>query len=373
MFKQKIVAAGVALAVGLTVASGAAQAADKPLKAIGITVGSLGNPYFVTITKGAEAKAKQINPGVKVTAVSADYDMNKQFTQIDNFISAHVDLILLNAADPKAIEPAVKKARAAGIVVIAVDVAAAGADATVQTNNVQAGELSCDFIAKKLKGKGNVIIENGPPVSAVVDRVKGCKSVFAKEPGSLALGKHGLVERRLCSQLIQGFLTGLLGKCRALLKAGIGIGNHGGSSGEIMERRAPGRAPASVFSSPGSGGLEIDRGGLAALVLLELVRDALILIERAHAGALDGGNVHERIVTTALRRNEAIALVGIEEFYGSGDHFGYPLVPSMTGMGQQRHIPASVRQERDKGDRDRPNISVAGDVSASAYSPLSPE
>lgn len=209
MFKQKIVAAGVALAVGLTVTSGAAQAADKPLKAIGITVGSLGNPYFVTITKGAEAKAKQINPGVKVTAVSADYDMNKQFTQIDNFISAHVDLILLNAADPKAIEPAVKKARAAGIVVIAVDVAAAGADATVQTNNVQAGELSCDFIAKKLKGKGNVIIENGPPVSAVVDRVKGCKSVFAKEPGIKILSddQDAKGSREGGMNAMQGYLT----------------------------------------------------------------------------------------------------------------------------------------------------------------------
>ena len=86
--------------------------------------------------------------------MSADYDLNKQFTQIDNFISAHVDMILLNAADPKAIEPAVKKAQAAGIVVVAVDVAAAGADATVQTNNVQAGELACEFIAKKTQRQG---------------------------------------------------------------------------------------------------------------------------------------------------------------------------------------------------------------------------
>ena len=208
MRKHNKLFASVALALGFTL-SLSAHAADKQLKSVGITVGSLGNPYFVTITKGAEAKAKQINPGVKVTAVSADYDMNKQFTQIDNFISAHVDLILLNAADPKAIEPAVKKARAAGIVVIAVDVAAAGADATVQTNNVQAGELSCDFIAKKLKGKGNVIIENGPPVSAVVDRVKGCKSVFAKEPGIKILSddQDAKGSREGGMNAMQGYLT----------------------------------------------------------------------------------------------------------------------------------------------------------------------
>ena len=144
-----------------------------------------------------------------MTAVSADYDLNKQFTQIDNFISAHVDMILLNAADPKAIEPAVRKAQAAGITVVAVDVAAAGANATVQTNNVKAGEIACDFIAKKLGGKGNVIIENGPQVSAVVDRVNGCKSVFAKNPGLKVLSsdQDGKGSREGGMYAMQGYLT----------------------------------------------------------------------------------------------------------------------------------------------------------------------
>ncbi|KMZ11315.1 Ribose ABC transport system, periplasmic ribose-binding protein RbsB [Candidatus Burkholderia humilis] len=199
---------GVALAIGIGM-TGSAHAADKQLKSIGITVGSLGNPYFVTIAKGAEAKAKAINPNAKVTAVSSDYDMNKQFTQIDNFISAHVDMILLNAVDPKAIEPAVKKAQKTGIVVVAVDVVAAGADATVQTNNVQAGEISCDFLAKKLNGKGNVVIENGPQVSAVIDRVNGCKSVLAKNPGIKVLSddQDAKGSREGGMNAMQGYLT----------------------------------------------------------------------------------------------------------------------------------------------------------------------
>jgi ribose transport system substrate-binding protein len=136
----------------------------------------------VALAKGAEAKAKEINPDVKVNAASADYDLNKQFNQIDNFIAAGVDMILLNAADPKAIAPAVKRAQAAGVVVVAVDVAAAGVDATVQTNNVQAGQIACQYILDKLAGKGEVIIQNGPQVSAVIDRVIGCKEVLAKSP-----------------------------------------------------------------------------------------------------------------------------------------------------------------------------------------------
>lgn len=169
--------AGVALA--LTVGTAGA----KELNSIGITLGSLGNPFFVALAAGAEAKAKEINPNVQVTTSSADYDLNKQFNQIDNFIASGVDMILLNAADPQAILPAVKRAQAAGIVVVAVDVAAAGVDATVQTDNVQAGQIACQFIADKLGEEGGkVIIQNGPQVSAVIDRVKGCKEVLAKNP-----------------------------------------------------------------------------------------------------------------------------------------------------------------------------------------------
>lgn len=161
----------------------AAPAPHRVPKKVGVTLGSLGNPYFVALARGAEAAAKRVNPQAKVTVLSADYDLNKQFAHIDSFIVAGVDLILLNAADARAIEPAVRKAKKAGIVVVAVDVAAAGADATVQTDNVQAGELSCGFIAEQLKGRGNVVIQNGPPVSAVLDRVKGCKTVLARHPG----------------------------------------------------------------------------------------------------------------------------------------------------------------------------------------------
>ena len=143
MLKQLLFAsAAVALVAG--------PASAKDLNSIGITLGSLGNPFFVALAQGAEAKAKEINPNVKVNAASADYDLNKQFTQIDNFVASGVDMILVNAADPNAIAPAIKRAQAAGVVVVAVDVAAAGADATVQTNNVQAGEIACQYITDKL-------------------------------------------------------------------------------------------------------------------------------------------------------------------------------------------------------------------------------
>jgi ribose transport system substrate-binding protein len=157
--------------------------AQKKLNAIAVTVGDLGNPFFVQIAHGAQDAAKKINPSVKFSAESSNYDVNSQTNQMDNFISSGANLILLNAADSKGIAPAVMRAKAAGITVVAVDVAAeGGVDATVTSNNKQAGELDGKYVADRLNGKGQVVIVNGPPVSAVTDRVAGFLEVIKKYP-----------------------------------------------------------------------------------------------------------------------------------------------------------------------------------------------
>ena len=203
MIKKLLMAsAALVLATGV--------AAAKDLKAIGLSVGSLGNLYFVTLAKGVEAKAKEINPDVKVTVADSAYDLNKQFNQIENFTTTGVDLILIAAADPRAIAPAIKRAQAAGIVVVAVDVAAAGADATVQTNNVQAGEVACQYIVDKLGAEGGqIIIQNGPPTSSVIDRVNGCRKSLAKNPNIKILddSQDGKCSREGGMSIMQGHLT----------------------------------------------------------------------------------------------------------------------------------------------------------------------
>ena len=168
---------GVALA-----AVAIAPASAKDLNKVGISVGLLGNPFFVATIKGIEDAAKKINPKVEVTSVSADYDLNKQVSQVDSFIAAGVDVIMLNAVDAKAIAPAVKKAQAAGIIVAAFDVSAPGADVTVMTNNVKAGEEACQYLVDHTGGKGDYVILNGPASSSILERVKGCKNVLSQHP-----------------------------------------------------------------------------------------------------------------------------------------------------------------------------------------------
>lgn len=197
-----------ALLAALPAGRAAAQQ-TKELRSVGVTFGSLGNPFFVALGKGATDAARAVNPQARVTVGSADYDLNKQFTQIDNFIASRVDLILVNAADPRAIAPAIRRAQAAGITVVAVDVAAAGADATVQTDNVQAGEIACRYMAEQIGGKGNVVIQNGPQVSAVIDRVNGCRRALGEHPDIklLSSDQDGKGSREGGLGVMQGLLT----------------------------------------------------------------------------------------------------------------------------------------------------------------------
>lgn len=168
--------ATVAFAGGPTEEDGTLQVAA--------TFGDLGNPFFFTMGQGVEDAARAIDPDARVTVVSSGYDLNTQTGQMDTFISAGVDIIVLNAADTAGIAPAVRRAKEAGIIVVAADVNAdGGVDATVTSNNYQAGTQAGEYIVERLGGSGNVVIINGPPVSAVIDRVQGAQDVFAQNPG----------------------------------------------------------------------------------------------------------------------------------------------------------------------------------------------
>ena len=160
----------------------------RELKAVGVLVGDLGNPFFAELGKGAEAAARELGgPDVSVTVRSSGYDLDRQSTQIDAFIKDGIDILILNAVDTNKIEPAVRRARAAGMVVVATDVKATGASATVTSDNYQAGKLACRYMAERLNGKGRALILNGPPVSSVRERVIGCRSELANFPSITVL------------------------------------------------------------------------------------------------------------------------------------------------------------------------------------------
>ena len=100
--------ASTAVALAMSVSLSSAQ--DKELKSVGVTLGPLGNPFYVALAKGMETEIAKLAPNAEVTVVSHDYDLNKEVTAVETFIAAGTDIIFINAADSEAIEPTVKTA-----------------------------------------------------------------------------------------------------------------------------------------------------------------------------------------------------------------------------------------------------------------------
>ena len=102
------------------------------------------NPFFVKMKEGATAKADELGVTLKAYAGKIDGDNESQVAAIESCIADGVKGILLVPSDTKAIVSSVKKARDAGILVIALDTPLEpidAADATFATDNFKAGEL----------------------------------------------------------------------------------------------------------------------------------------------------------------------------------------------------------------------------------------
>jgi len=114
------------------------------------------NPFFVKMKEGATQRAKELGLSLKSYAGKIDGDSESQVAAIETCIADGAKGILLTPSDTKGIVPAVKQARDAGILVIALDTPLepiTAADATFATDNFLAGELIGQWAAATLGDK----------------------------------------------------------------------------------------------------------------------------------------------------------------------------------------------------------------------------
>ncbi len=140
-------------ALGLAAVSAPASAAD--ISACLITKTDT-NPFFVKMKEGATAKAKELGVDLKTYAGKIDGDSESQVAAIESCIADGAKGILITASDTAGIVPTLKKARDAGMLVIALDTPlepADAADATFATDNLLAGELIGKWAAATLGDK----------------------------------------------------------------------------------------------------------------------------------------------------------------------------------------------------------------------------
>ena len=222
-----------------------AQSAKQPLR-IGMTFQELNNPYFVTMKQALEEAAASI--GATVVTTDARHDVAKQIGDVEDMIQKKVDILLLNPTDSTGVQSAVRSAKKANLVVVAVDANAQGpVDSFVGSKNTDAGRLACEYLAKSIGEKGDVAILDGIPVVPILERVKGCREALAKYPGIKVVStQNGKQERATALTVTENIL-----QANKDLK-GIFSVNDGGSMGALAAIEASGKDVklASVDGAP---------------------------------------------------------------------------------------------------------------------------
>lgn len=183
--RKNLIAVGLAAVIG---AGLSASASAKDSFTIGLSNGWVGSEWRTQMIDEAETAAKAwAKKGIKVKTIaqSSNVDVPGQIAQVRNFINQGVDAIIVNPNSPTAFDPIFAQAKAKGILVISTDAEVSSKDAIYVGIDQKGWAMqSAEWLAKTLKGKGNVVAINGVaghPANQM--RVAGYREVFAKYPG----------------------------------------------------------------------------------------------------------------------------------------------------------------------------------------------
>jgi ABC-type sugar transport system substrate-binding protein/anti-anti-sigma regulatory factor len=115
------------------------------------------NSYWSNVGKGVLSAGRDL--GCEVSFVADGSDSSFQERAIDHALAQGVDGIAVAPIDPQALEPAIRRARAAGIPVVTIDTPPeAGSEALlyIGTDNVAAGRIAGEVMARLLPEGGQV-------------------------------------------------------------------------------------------------------------------------------------------------------------------------------------------------------------------------
>ena len=169
-------------------AGAAKSGADAPLR-IGVSV--YDQSSFITAgQEGMKSYAKANN--IDLLWNSANLDVSTQASQIDQYVNAKVDAIIVVPVQADSLQAQVASAKAAGIPMLDVNASLRSSEvaASVQPDDVAAGAQEMQMMADKLGGKGNIVVLQGPiGQSAQIDRQKGIDETLTKYPDIKILAK----------------------------------------------------------------------------------------------------------------------------------------------------------------------------------------
>jgi ribose transport system substrate-binding protein len=162
-----------------------AAAADKKFK-IFLSMSYIGNDWQAEAANMVKAMAAHKNYADKVDlqVQVAGPNAQRQIQQINAMVQAGAQAIVVYPISPTALNAAVKNACEKGVMMIAYDAEITEPCAyNVHIDQEEAGRVTAEWLAKKLNGKGNIVVMTGVPGTSVDTlRTKAAKEVFAKYP-----------------------------------------------------------------------------------------------------------------------------------------------------------------------------------------------
>jgi fructose transport system substrate-binding protein len=188
---------------GSSSSSSASSSGGKKVT-VGLITKTNTNPFFVKMKEGASSEASKLGINLQTFAGKQDGDNESQVQAVENLIAKGAKGLLITPNDSKAIVPALDKARAAGMLVIALDTPvepADAADATFATDNFKAGELIGQWAKAKLGAKAAaakiaMLDLNPNQISVDVGRDQGFLQGFGvdiKDKGKIGDEKDGRI------------------------------------------------------------------------------------------------------------------------------------------------------------------------------------
>ena len=144
---------GILTAASFVAMTGLAAPTMADEAIIGLITKTNTNPFFVKMREGAKAKAEEMGVELRTFAGKYDGDNEAQIEAIESLVAAGAKGILITPSDPVGLADTVRRAREAGVLVIALDTPfdpPESADATFATDNFRAGELIGQWAAAKM-------------------------------------------------------------------------------------------------------------------------------------------------------------------------------------------------------------------------------
>ncbi len=172
------------LLTGAAFAAAALPALAAGSYTIGVSNTVQGNGWREEMICAIKAQALASGEVKALNIAHRNTDAAGQSEDIRNLISAGVDAIVVNPADPAGIAAALKEATDKGIVVVAVDQAVTEPSAYIISNNQEEyAYLGAKWLFETIGGKGDVVYMRGAAgASADSDRDKGFKKALAEYP-----------------------------------------------------------------------------------------------------------------------------------------------------------------------------------------------